>query len=397
VFLLGGRAGDLLESDVVLALNEPCELADTAWVQPGKTTFPWWNGFAWEGADFEPGLTTETARRYIDFCSRCGIESHSLDGVGDRAWYGGPIVPYEGAKPTAGGPGLDLEAVLRHAHERGVRLRLWMHWGAAREHYKELFPLYQRLGVEGVMLDFIDRDDQLAHRFVREAVELAAKHRLTVTLHGCPKPTGLERTFPNLLSHEAALNLEYNKWEPAGCPPGHQVEVAFTRMLAGPLDFHQGSFRGVTPREFKPREVSPLVMGGPGRTLASYVVFQNHLPMVADSPPAYEGRPELRPLAQIPSTWDETRFVAGDPDNFVAIARRRGSDWFLGVMTDEREHRVELPLRFLAEGEYEGEVWADSGSPDRTLSPRRLVARAGYPLVLELPPAGGAYVRLTPR
>lgn len=397
VMLLGEEAGRLIESDLVLALNEPCALADVSWIEPAKTTFPWWNGFALDGIDFKPGLNTATAKHYIDFCAAHGIERHSLDGVENLAWYGGPIVPYEGASPAAGRPGLDFEEVLAHARERGVRMRLWMHWEAAREHMREAFPRYERLGVEGVMLDFIDRDDQLAHRFLREAVALAAKHRLTVTLHGCPKPTGLERVYPNLLTHEGVLNLEWDKWDVLGCPPDHQVTVAFTRMLAGPLDFHQGSFRGVTPAAFVARDVAPLVIGGAGRTLASYVVYQNHLSMVADSPSAYAGRPELKALAAIPASWDDTRFVAGGPDDFVAVARRRGGEWFLGVMTDERAHRLELPLRFLGTGDFDAEVWADSGSPDEVLTPRRLITSAATPLALEVAPAGGAYVRFSPR
>ena len=227
-------------------------LADTSWIRPGKTTFPWWNGFYEDKVPFQMGLNTETAKYYIDFCAEAGIPYHSLDGKGNTAWYGGPIVPYEGADITRGVAGLDLQEVLRHAATKGVKIRLWMNWRAAEAHMDRAFPLYRDWGVEGVMLDFMDRDDQAMVNFLRRAIETAAANRLTVTLHGVSAPTGLERTYPNLLTNEGVLNLEYDKWDKQGVTPEHELTVPFTRMLAGPLDFHQGSFRGVPVEEFRP-------------------------------------------------------------------------------------------------------------------------------------------------
>ncbi len=211
VVMLGDDVGRPVESDLVLALSEPCAIKDTSWIRTGKTTFPWWNGFYEENLNFKPGLNTATAKYYIDFCAEAGIPYHSLDGVGNTAWYGGPIVPYKGAEPTKGLDGLDLPEVLKYAASKGVRIRLWMHWGAAEAYMSKALPLYHQWGIEGVMLDFMDRDDQEMNRFVRKAAALAAENKLTVTLHGCPKPTGLERTYPNLLTHEGVMNLEYQK------------------------------------------------------------------------------------------------------------------------------------------------------------------------------------------
>jgi alpha-glucosidase len=218
VLMIAEKVERLVESDLVLNLNEPCAIGDTSWIRPGKTTFPWWNGFYEEGVPFKMGLNTETTKHYIDFCAEAGIPYHSLDGLDNVAWYGGPIVPYEGADITKGIAGLDLREVVRYAKEKGVRLRIWMHWRAAEKHMERAFPLYREWGIEGVMLDFMDRDDQEMVRFLRRALKMAADNRLTVTLHGVGEPTGLERTFPNLLTNEAVLNLEYDKWDPAGVP-----------------------------------------------------------------------------------------------------------------------------------------------------------------------------------
>ena len=299
-FLIADKVERLVESDLVLNLNAPCALDDTSWIRPGKTTFPWWNGFHEDKASFEMGLNTETARYYIDFCALAGIPYHSLDGKENAAWYGGPIVPYEGADITQGTPGLDLREVLRYAASKGVKIRLWMHWRAAEAQMDRAFPLYREWGVEGVMLDFMDRDDQEMVNFLHRALKTAAANKLTVTLHGVSAPTGLERTFPNLLTNEGVLNLEYDKWDKLGVPPEHELTAPFTRMLAGPLDFHQGSLRGVPVEQFAARSEAPLVMGTPCHMLASYVVFQNHLPMVADYPSAYRGHPALPVLAAIP-------------------------------------------------------------------------------------------------
>jgi alpha-glucosidase len=335
---------------------------------------------------------------YIDFCAEQGIEYHSLDGL-DQAWYGGPIVPYEGADITKSSADIDLPAVLDYARRKGVRLRLWLHWQAAKAHMTTAFPLYEKWGIEGVMLDFMDRDDQQMIAFLHEAVRLAAKHHLSVSLHGASKPTGLGRTYPNLLTSEAVLNLEYNKWDPKGVPPDYEVTVPFVRMLAGPLDFHQGSFRHVWPRDFAPRNVAPVVIGTRARMLASYVVIENHLPMAADYPAAYRHQPGLEFLRQVPASWDETRVVDGIPEQSITIARRRGQEWYVGTMNGARAQRVSIALGFLGRGAFDADVYEDD--PDPTHPPssvirRRLRVTSLDTLRLDLAQAGGHVAYLTP-
>jgi len=396
VVMLGDRIGALVESDLVLNLSDPCAIADPSWIKTGKTTFPWWNGFHEENVPFTPGLNTATAKHYIDFCAEAGIPYHSLDGVGNTAWYGGPIVPYQGADPTKAIVGLDLSAVLAHAKAKGVKIRLWMNWGAAEKYMEKAFPAFQAMGIEGIMLDFMDRDHQEMNRFLRKAVKLASECKLTVTLHGCAQPTGLERTYPNLLSHEGVMNLEYDKWDKLGIPPEHEVTVPFTRMLAGPLDFHQGSFRTVKPAAFQPRNKAPLVMGTPARTLASYVVYQNHLSMVADYPSAYRGHPGTQILAAIPTTWDDTKVLDAKIGEFAVLARRSGEFWHVGAMTDRRERSFTLPLTFLPPGKFVATISGDDESAKFGLGFQNQVVTAADTVTLKLAPAGGAYVRIAP-
>ncbi len=396
VFMIADKVERLVESDLVLNLNAPCALADTSWIKPGKTTFPWWNDFHEDKPPFALGLNTETAKYYIDFCAEAGIPYHSLDGVNNIAWYGGTIMPHQGGDITRGLPGLDLREVVRYAASKGVKVRLWMHWRDALAQMDRAFPLYHEWGVEGVMLDFMDRDDQEMVNFLRGVLQKAAANRLTVTLHGVAAPTGLERTYPNLLTNEGVLNLEYDKWDAQGVAPEHELTVPFTRMLAGPLDFHQGSLRGVPVEEFKPRVPAPLVIGTPCRMLASYVVFQNHLSMVADYPSAYRGHPGLPVLAAIPTTWDDTRCLAGKVGEFIVMARRHGTEWWVGAMGGREPRVVQVPLGFLGPGRFRAEVYRDDLSSAARLARRTEDVAAADSLDNPLAQAGGLLIRISP-
>jgi alpha-glucosidase len=396
LILIGTNAQQLLESDTVLKLNAPSVIADPSWIKPGKTTFPWWNDYYEAGVPFTMGLNTATARYYIDFCAEYGIPYHTLDGVNDLAWYGGHIAPYEGADITQGIDGLDLREVIDYARQKGVRIRLWMHWQAAQQHMARAFPLYRAWGIEGVMIDFMDRDDQQMVTFQRELLQLAATNHLTVTFHGVAAPTGLERTFPNLLSSEAVRNLEYDKWDQDGVTPEHDVTVPLTRMLAGPIDYHQGTLRGVPLEQFKPRVAAPVVIGTPSRMLASYVVLQNHLPMMADYPSAYRGQPLTRVMSAVPTTWDDTRALTAQVGEQLVIARRSGNDWWIGAMTDRHSRDLKLPLAFLPAGTFRAELYLDDLAATYGYRRETRLVTSVDMLDVRLAESGGALIRLTP-
>ncbi len=397
VLMIADDPGRLIESNLVFNLSEPPAFGDTSWIKPGATTFPWWNHYVLEGVDFEPGVNTATMKRYIDFCAANGIPYHSLDGL-DIAWYGGPIAPNGPTDVTKAAPSIDLPEVLRYAKEKGVRLRLWMHWKALKPQIDEAFATYEKWGIEGVMVDFMDRDDQEMVRFYHEMASKAAKHHLTLTLHGAYKPTGMERTWPNVLTYEAALNQEYNKWQPPGIkgtPPEHNLDIAFVRMLAGPLDYHQGGMRNVLPENYRFRDIAPPVQGTRGHQLAMYVVYQNHLPMLADYPEAYRDQPGFDFLTRVPATWDETRVLHADLGRCLVIARRRGDEWFVGGMAAGKEQELELPLVFLPDGSYEAEIYLDQPSAGPTAldhSKRKLSAKEK--LRVSIPASGGFAARL---
>lgn len=396
VLMIADDLGRLIESRIVFHLNDPANITDTSWIKPGKTTFPWWNDYVLEGVDFEPGLNTATHKHYIDFCAEHGIPYHSLDGQ-SIAWYGGPIRPEGPTDITTAVPEIDLPELFRYAEEKGVRLRLWLHWRALASQIDEAFPLYEKWGVEGVMVDFMDRDDQEMVQWYHEVAEKAAQHKLTVTWHGSYKPTGMERTWPNVLTYEGALNQEYNKWDALGTPPEHNLDVAMVRMLAGPVDYHQGGMRSILPADYQPRHQAPPVQGTRGHQLAMYIVYQNHMPMMADYPAAYRDQPDVPFLVRIPTTWDETRALRTEFGKLIVIARRRGQEWYIGAMTASEPQALELPLDFLGSGRFDAEILTDdvAARPTTIVFDERVVS-AGDVLKIEIPPSGGAAIRLAP-
>ena len=288
-------------------------------------------------------------------------------------------------------PELELPKIIDYARQRGVGIRLWVHWKPLSEHLEEAFALYEAWGVRGLMVDFLDRDDQEMNDFTERMLESAARHHLHIQIHGSPKYSGEQRTFPNLFNREGVMNLEYLKWSD-GVTPAHSVNVAYTRALAGPVDFHLGGFRSVSRAEFKPRDRAPLVMGTRCHNLALYVVYENPMPMVADDPTAYEGQPGFDFIAEVPTTWDETRFLIGEPGEYVVIARRRGDAWYVGGITNWTPREIDVPLDFLAPGEFEAKLYVD-GSLDESrpnaVRKQQLAVRSATPMHVSMAPGGG--------
>ncbi|OYP29973.1 glycoside hydrolase family 97 protein [Rhodopirellula sp. MGV] len=395
VVMLADQAGELLESNLLLCLNEPAE-GDYAWLKPGKTTFHWWNGVFEK--DFELPADSDASFkrhcRYIDFCAKHNIAYHGLSGDG-YAWYKQSKVGY-------GQPGAEadvctareeirLPEVIEYAKQRGVGIRLWVHWEPLSRQLEEAFAAYESWGIKGLMVDFLDRDDQAMNEFSERMLKCAAKHKLHIQIHGSPKYSGEQRTFPNLFNREGVLNLEYLKWSDK-CTPDHNVNVAYTRGLTGPVDYHQGGFRSVSRAEFEPRDLRPVVMGTRCHHMAMYVVYENPMPMVADTLDSYEGQPGFDFVAQVPTTWDETKFVVGEPGKYIVLARRQGDIWYVGGMTNWDAREVELSLDFLPSEVKQITLYRD-GSMDESkpneVQVERLTRQNGEPLKIQLAPGGG--------
>jgi alpha-glucosidase len=401
VALIGDNPGRLIESNLILTLNEPSVIADASWIKAGKTTWHWWNGTYQEPVDFKTGLNWETMRHYIDFCARHGIAFHSVISTSDdfpwyqqveKGFFAAPSADVRKARAD-----LPMERILAYAKSKGVGIRLWVHWKPLSDRLEEAFAQYETWGIAGLMVDFLDRNDQEMVLFAERVLESAARHHLHIHFHGVWAPTGLERTYPNLFNHEGVLNLEYLKWGDE-CAPPHNLTVPFTRMLAGPMDYHLGGFRSVTREAFKPAFIKPTVLGTRCHHLAMYVVYDNPMPTVSDAPTAYEGQPGFDFICRTPTTWDATRVLSGEVGKSIVVARRKGADWFVGAMTDWEARTLEAPLSFLGPGAFEVETWTDAPDADdlNRLTHGRQRLKADDRLVLRLGNGGGAVARIRP-
>ncbi|MDH4273069.1 MAG: glycoside hydrolase family 97 catalytic domain-containing protein, partial [Candidatus Aminicenantes bacterium] len=399
VVLLADEAGRHLESNILLCLNDPPE-GDFSWLRPGKTTWHWWNGTAEEGLPFSCGMNFETHRYYIDFCARNGIAYHAVV-ADDRPWYQQSRVDFAPGPDTdilIPRPELDLPKILEYANQKSVGIRLWVHWKALDDRLEETLARYEEWGVRGLMVDFLDRDDQEMVEYCERVLEAAARHKIHIQFHGSYKPSGEQRTFPNLFNREGVLNLEYLKWT-ARCTPQHNVDVAYTRALAGPTDYHLGGFRSVSPAQFVPQSANPQVLGTRCHHLALYMIYENPMPMVSDSPSSYEGQKGFEFLKEVPTTWDETRYLNGQAGEFIVLARRKDRTWYLGGITNGTGRELSVPLDVLGPGEFEAEVFMDGSlSEDEPNSIRResQTIGGGGRLAVKLAPGGGFVAKICP-
>ena len=398
--MIADNPGSLITSNIILNLNEPCRFADTSWVKPGKTTWHWWNGTQAKNVDFTPMMNTATMKHYIDFCAENGIDYHALVDHDGQGWYGLSRGDLENESITTAIPEIDLPEVLAYANKKGVEIRIWLHWKNVKRQMKEAFPVFEQWGVKGFMMDFMDHSDQETMRFCNEVLEYAAKHHLKVQLHGASKPTGLRRTYPNLTNIEGVMNLEYLLWSD-GCTPEHNVTVPFTRMLAGPMDYHLGGFRSVKPEALKERQQghTAVVIGSRCHHLAMYVVYENPVPMVADYPEAYENQLGFEFIQQVPTVWGETRVLNAKVGDYITVARMHKNAWYVGSMTDWTERRLEIPLDFLPVGEFTATIYSDAeGTRDdpNALRKQQTTVTSTDTITAELAPGGGNVIVLQP-
>ena len=396
VLMLGRTPGELIESNIVLNLSDPCVLKDTHWIVPGKTVFPWWVNF--KATPPVPSvMNTANQKYYIDFAE--DIRARYLEF--EPPWYGPEMqavrnpLSLDITKPI---PELDMAEILSYGRQHGVGLIIWMQWRNMATQMDEALALYEKWGASGIKCDFMNRDDQNMVNFYEEVARKCAEHHLMVDFHGAYKPTGLRRTYPNLITREGVMGAEYNK---AGnrVTPLHNVTLPFTRMLAGPMDYTPGGFRNVTPQQFSVNYDYPMVMSTRCQQLAMYVVYESPLMMVSDSPEEYRGAVGTDFIRQVPTSWDETRVLAGEVAEDVVIARRLGRDWYIGAMTNQTPRHLSISLKPLGKGKWNADVYQDGPKAavtptDVTHSPATL--QSDRPVEIDLAPGGGWAAHLSP-
>jgi len=404
---IGRTAGDLITSRLMLNLNEPTQIEDTSWIEPGRYIGIWWSIHkkqnTWEMGP-RHGATTENVKRYIDFAALHGFSGVLAEGW-NPGWGQGEEVTYLKSYPD-----FDIDEVCRYARMKGVRFIGHMEsWGRAsliEQEMDEAFAWYQKLGIRVVKTGYVGHlldgkelaKSQYGIRHYRKVIETAAKYQIMIDNHEPAMPTGIQRTWPNLMTQEGVRGQEYNAWDRrGGNPPSHTVTLPFTRGLAGPTDF--------TPAIFNFSEIVPGTH--PHSTLAKqlgeFVVIYSPLQMAADAIENYEGQPALTFIESCPTTWSKTIVPNGEIGKYITVVRKERGDgdrWFIGSITNEESRRIELPLDFLeANSTYRAIIYEDGPDADYETNPyamtiRQLEVTDQSVLQLNLARSGGAAIRI---
>lgn len=346
---------DLIANDMVWKLATDPK-GDFSWVKPGKVAWDWWNDWNLYGVDFRAGVNNDTYKYYIDFASKCGIEYVILD----EGWAVNKktdlmLVVSE----------IDLPMLSQYAQERGVGLILWAGYKAFDKDMDAVCKHYSDMGIKGFKIDFMDRDDQIVVDFYQRAAQTCAKYGLMADFHGAFKPSGLNRTWPNVVNYEGVYGLEQMKWS-QGDMVSHDVTLPFIRMVAGPMDYTQGAMRNATKSNYRPVNSEPMSQGTRCHQLAEYMIFDAPFSMLCDSPSNYLSEPECTSfIANVPTVWDETVALDSKIREYVAVARRKGDVWYVGAITNWDARELELDLSFILPGKYIMDVYKDGINADR--------------------------------
>ncbi len=388
VFVVSKNDGGLIESDLVYKLAAPCRIADTKWIKPGQVAWDWWNANNIYGVDFRAGINNDTYKYYIDFASKNGIEYIILD----EGWYNlGHVLQQV--------PGIDVEELCKYAAGKNVGVILWVVWKSFWDDIDEAVALYEKWGVKGVKVDFMQRDDQKVVNFYLEAIKKTADHHLLIDFHGAYKPDGTGRTWPNSITREGVKGMENNKWS-RDINPDHDVTLPFTRMVAGPMDYTPGAMVNMDSANFTPKFTRPESQGTRAHQIALYVIYESPLQMLSDSPSNYMKEQESTNfIVNIPVVWDDLKVLDARVGDYLLLARRSGKEWFVGALTDWTSRDMELDLSFLPGGQYSMEIFQDGINADRYAVDYKLSkvnVKSGERMKIHLAPGGGWAARIVP-
>ena len=378
--------GQLLDNDMVYRLASPSRVGDTSWIRPGKVAWDWWNDWGIYKVDFRAGINTQTYKYYIDFASRHGIEYILLD----EGWA---TIRKNDLFSIV--PAINMKEIVDYGKEKGVGVILWAGYYPFDKDMERVCKYYSEMGVKGFKVDFINSDDARIVDFHYRAAAMTAKYHLLIDFHGTYKPTGLNRTYPNVVNFEGVNGQEQTKW----CTmqeydqPTYDVTVPFARMFAGPMDYTQGAMINSTPKSYAPSNSRPMSQGTRTHQLAEYIVFLSPLNMLCDSPTHYEQEPECTQfIVGVPTVWDESIALKSEIGQYVAVARRKGNRWYVGALTNWTPRDLTLDLSPLRVGGRKADAFYDGINADRTAEDYRreqiTIPQDGQ-LKVHLAPGGG--------
>lgn len=337
------RDADMPVNNLVYALASPNRIGDTSWIKTGKVAWDWWNDWNLKGVPFKAGINMDTYKYYIDFAGRNGIEFIVLD----EGWYD----PKSGDMLTVI-PELDLPELVAYGQQKGVDILLWTVFNVLDNQLEAACKKYAGMGIKGFKVDFLDRDDQAAVEMVYRIAETTAKYKLTLDLHGIYKPTGINRTYPNIINFESVFGMEEVKWtDIKNNMPLYDVTFPYIRMMAGPVDYTPGAMRNATKTDWRAVYYTPMSMGTRCHQLAAYIVHDSPFTMLCDAPTNYQNEQECVDfITSLPVEVDSTFIAAGELGKYIVTVRKRDINWYVGGMTNWEERDVQLNFSFLPSG-----------------------------------------------
>ncbi len=388
VVAIADQDRQLADCDIVWRLASECRLDDISWIEPGKVAWDWWNAWGVYGVDFRSGVNNDTYKYYIDFAARTGVEYVILD----EGWSVKGAADLRQVVPE-----IDLRMLIDYASERGVGIILWAGYWALDRDIEGLCRHFSQMGVKGFKVDFMDRDDCRMVRFCYDVARTAARYRLLVDFHGTYKPTGLSRTYPNVVNYEGVHGLEQMKWsKPSVDQVTYDVTIPFIRALAGPMDYTQGAMRNAAQGRYHPVNDFPMSQGTRCHQIAMYAVYDSPLNMLCDSPTAYMAERECADfIASVPTVWDSTECVDGRIGEYVVMVRRKGDKTYIAGLNGREARTIDLEqlLPQYAGAEIET-MFADGANADRFGEDYRSTRGGKLPATVDMAPGGGFIIRL---
>lgn len=353
VFMLSEKDSQLPSNDMVYRLGSPSRVAKTDWIKPGKGTDEWIIGINLFNIPFKAGLNTETYKYYIDFAKRFGFERIMMD----AGWS-------DNTDLLKINPNIDMDEIAAYAKRQGVSLSMWTLAYTLDRQLQPALEQFKKWGIDFIMTDFMDRDDQKMVNFYHRIAKACAEKEIMIMYHGAFKTAGFGRTWPNAITREGVLGSEYNVWSEKATPD-HDLLLPFIRMTAGPMDYEPGSLDNATKQTFRPISEKVMSMGTRMHQAAMFVVYESPIQLFSGNPSQGHLEPEYMSLVgEIPTTWDQTIVVDGKLGEYIVTARKKGANWYIAGMTNWASRTIDLDLSFI-EGSYDATLAIDGVNADR--------------------------------
>jgi alpha-glucosidase len=379
---------ELLDNDIVQKLASPPRIKDLSWIKTGQVAWDWWNNRNITHVDFKAGQNTATYKYYIDFAAAHKVKYIMIDGGWTDRMNLEKVLPE-----------INLREIIDYGNKKGVGVFVWALWYTVTQQKDKFFPLFSKMGVKGLKIDFVDRDDQVAVVSLYEIAKQAAENKLLVDFHGVYKPTGLQRTYPNVIGFEGVKGLENVKWAVEDAPR-YAVTIPFIRMMAGPMDYTSGAMRNSNKANFRPINDMPMSQGTRCHQLAMFVVYDAPLQMLSDNPTIYMREKDCTDfITSVPTTFDETVPLDGKVGEYAALAHKKGDTWYVGAMSNWDARDLTLDFSFLEKGTYKAVIFKDGVNADRDATDYKketINLRSGDKLKIQLSTGGGWAARISP-